>query len=43
MVGLFAFRLRFKARIMFEVVGEMQDRINIYEANISGKSPFFLL
>lgn len=35
----FCFHL--KARIMFEVEGEMQGRINIYEANLSGMSQFF--
>lgn len=32
---------RLKARIMFEVEGETQGRINIYEANVSGNSNFF--
>lgn len=35
MVLLFFFSCSFKAKIMFEVEGEMQGRMNINEANVS--------
>lgn len=34
---------RWKERIMFDVEGEIQGRVNIYKANLSAKSRFFLV